>query len=95
VQAVLLAAVSTDDAVAGEVFNVGLGRATSLTALFGLLQSLVQQHTGRVVPPAIYRDFRPGDILHSRADVDKVQRVLGFAPEHTVMDGLRELVRQA
>lgn len=95
VQALLLAAMTENDEAAGQVFNVGLGKATSLNELFATLQTLVQEDTGRDVPQAIYRDFRPGDIRHSCADVSKVQRVLGFAPEHSVMDGLRETVRRS
>jgi UDP-N-acetylglucosamine 4-epimerase len=93
VQALLLAAMCEDEAAMGEVFNVGLGKATSLNELFATLRTLVREETGREVPEVIYRDFRPGDIRHSCADVDKMRRVLGFAPEHTVLDGLRETVR--
>lgn len=93
VQALLLAAMTASDEAPGAAFNVGLGAATTLNELFTTLQTLVQEETSRDVPPVIYRDFRPGDIRHSCADVSKVQRVLGFAPEHTVMAGLRETVR--
>jgi UDP-N-acetylglucosamine 4-epimerase len=93
VQSLLLAAMTENEAAFGNVFNVGLGRATSLNELFGILRELVQADTGRKVPDAIYRDFRAGDIRHSCADAGKIQRVLGFAPGHTVMDGLRETVR--
>lgn len=93
VQALLLAAMTENDEALGDAFNVGLGAATSLNELFTTLQALVQEATGREVPAVIYRDFRPGDIRHSCADVTKVQRVLGFSPEHTVMAGLRETVQ--
>lgn len=92
VQALLLAATTENENAAGDVFNVGLGRGTSLNELFTTLKSLIEASTGRIVPPAIHRDFRPGDIRHSCADASKIQRVLGFAPQHTVMDGLRETV---
>jgi UDP-N-acetylglucosamine 4-epimerase len=93
VQALLTAAMTENDAAMGDVFNVGLGKATSLNELFKTLQSLVREETGKDVPDVIYRDFRAGDIRHSCADVSKVRDVLGFAPEHTVMDGLRQTVR--
>jgi nucleoside-diphosphate-sugar epimerase len=37
----------------------------------------------------IYRDFRPGDVRHSQADISKAQRLLGYAPTHRIADGLR------
>ena len=92
VQALLLAAMTESETAPGSVFNVGLGKATSLNELFATLQTLVKEDIGREVPPVIYRDFRAGDIRHSCANVDKVTQALGFAPGYTVMDGLRETV---
>ncbi len=92
VQALLLAATTENESAAGEVFNVGLGKGTSLNDLFVTLKTLVEESTGQTVAPAIYRDFRPGDIRHSCADASRIQRVLGFFPQHTVMDGLRGTV---
>ncbi len=93
VQANILGA-TTDNAEAfGDVFNVGLGSATTLNELFTTLQVLVGEDTGRAVPNVIYRDFRAGDIRHSCADASKIQRALGFSPEHSVMEGLRETVK--
>ena len=88
VQALLLSSTTGNDTAFGDVFNVGPGRGTSLNELFNTLRALI----GDQVPAAIYRDFRPGDIRHSCADASKIQRVLGFASQHTVMDGLRETV---
>ncbi len=88
VQALILAAMTGNEDAYGDVFNVGLGHGTSLNELSNTLRTLIGDH----VPAAIYRDFRPGDIRHSCADASKIQRVLGFAPEHSVMDGLRETV---
>lgn len=94
VQALLLAATSESEEAWGGAFNVGLGEATSLNTLFESLRTLVQEETGVEVPAPVYREFRAGDIRHSCAEVSKVKRVLGFAPEHTVMEGLRETVKR-
>jgi UDP-N-acetylglucosamine 4-epimerase len=93
VQSLLLSAMTTNEEAFGDVFNVGLGKATSLNELFATLRDLVQEETGRKIPDAICRDFRVGDIRHSCADASKIQRMLGFSPAHTMMDGLRETVR--
>ena len=45
------------------------------------------------MPDVIYRDFRAGDIRHSCADTTNVERVLGFVPEYSVMEGLRITVQ--
>lgn len=92
VQALLLASCTENPEAFGKAFNVGLGRATDLNELFKTLRLLVQEHTGQTVAEVIYRDFRPGDILHSCADTSRVEHVLGFKPEHTVAAGLRETV---
>lgn len=93
VQALILAATTSNNAAFGEAFNVGLGAATSLNQLHATISAIVAEATGRPVPAAIYRDFRPGDIRHSCADTSRVRQVLGFAPEFTLMDGLRETAR--
>ena len=41
----------------------------------------------------IYRDFRAGDVRHSLADISKARQLLGYAPEFSVRDGLREAAR--
>lgn len=92
VQALLLASGTANADAFGSAFNVGLGRATDLKALFETLRALVQEQTGSAVADVIHRDFRPGDIRHSCADTSRVENTLGFKPEHTVAEGLRETV---
>lgn len=91
-QALILASTTDNSAAFGQAFNVGLGSATNLNQLFETIRTLVQEATGKKVPDVIHRDFRPGDIRHSCADTTKVTEVLGFAPEYSVMSGLRETV---
>src|SRR6266478_4158521 len=38
----------------------------------------------------IYRHFRPGDVMHSQADISLAARQLGYRPSHHLKDGLRE-----
>ena len=88
----LLASGTANETAFGEAFNVGLGKATDLNELFQTIRTLVSEETKRTVADVIHRDFRAGDIRHSCADTTRVEAVLGFAGEHTVMDGLRETV---
>ena len=93
VQALILAATTENTDTFGAVFNVGLGKAIDLNELFETLQGLVEEQTGENVPPVQYRDFRPGDIIFSCADVSRARNLLQFEPEHSLRDGLQETVR--
>jgi UDP-N-acetylglucosamine/UDP-N-acetylgalactosamine 4-epimerase len=92
VQSLILASMTDNAAAFGHAFNVGLGSATNLNQLFETIRTLVQESSGKRVPAVIHRDFRPGDIRHSCANTSRVTEVLGFAPEYSVMAGLRETV---
>lgn len=73
-----------------EVFNVAVGDQTSLNQLLAFLRdglALHQVHYGR--EPA-YRDFRAGDVRHSRADIAKAREMLGYQPSHDVRNGLAQ-----
>jgi UDP-N-acetylglucosamine 4-epimerase len=89
VQANLLAATADRAATAGQVFNVAFGERTTLNQLFALIRDRVAlvRPAARDVGPT-YRDFRPGDVRHSLADVGKARRLLGYAPEYSVREGL-------
>jgi UDP-N-acetylglucosamine/UDP-N-acetylgalactosamine 4-epimerase len=89
VQALILGSTTKEKEAFGSAFNVGLGKATDLNELFQTLRTLVGEQCGSAVADVIYRDFRAGDIRHSCADTSRVERVLGFAPEYSVMEGLR------
>jgi UDP-N-acetylglucosamine 4-epimerase len=89
IQANLLAATVSDPAACNQVYNVALGEKTTLNELFRGLQDAV-----RALDPAlplqkpVYRDFRPGDVRRSLANVGKAQRWLGYAPTHRIQDGI-------
>jgi UDP-N-acetylglucosamine 4-epimerase len=38
----------------------------------------------------VYRDFRPGDVRHSLADISKAESLIGYKPSYSVRDGLDE-----
>ncbi len=89
VQANLLAATEPNVQAVNQVYNIALGRKISLNQLFELLQGAARR-SDPSLPSAkpVYRDFRPGDIRHSLADISKAQRLLGYAPTHDVDQGL-------
>jgi UDP-N-acetylglucosamine 4-epimerase len=89
VQANVLAATTRNPDALNQVYSVALGERTTLNQLFSLLRDrLVRyyRHLERYEP--VYRDFRPGDVRHSEADITKAKRHLGYAPSHRVAEGL-------
>jgi UDP-N-acetylglucosamine 4-epimerase len=91
VQANLLAATTRDSEAVGQQYNVGLGAETSLNSLLdSLLQRLSPGNARLQGFKPNYGPFRPGDILHSRSDISKARRLLGYQPTHTAAHGLDE-----
>lgn len=71
------------------VFNVGTGRAVSIRDLARMVMKLAGLDGG----PA-YADPRPGDIMHSVADISKA-RGLGWGPRIALEEGLAQLWNEA
>jgi UDP-N-acetylglucosamine 4-epimerase len=89
VQANLLAATVEDASAAGEVYNVAIGEQTTLNELHALLaEGLAARIPGFEAAAPTYRDFRPGDVRYSRADIGKAQRLLAYRPTHRIREGL-------
>jgi UDP-N-acetylglucosamine 4-epimerase len=89
VQANVLAATTTHAEAVNQVYNVAVGDQTTLNQLYQqLVQGLAAARPGLAVPAPVYRDFRGGDVRHSRADIAKAQSLLGYQPTHRFADGL-------
>lgn len=90
VQANLLAAMTTEPAAINQVYNVALGAQTTLDELFLMTRVLLAPS----LPAAIsrqpeYREFRPGDMHISQADITKAQTLLGYHPLWEVREGMK------
>lgn len=86
VQANILAAMTGQ--TKAEVFNVAVGDRTTLNDLFNAIRkALADNGTHYDVAPQ-YQAFRSGDVRHSQADVSKACQMLGYAPSHTIWQGL-------
>tara|TARA_R110000823_G_scaffold210224_14_gene340592 strand:+ start:30972 stop:32015 length:1044 start_codon:yes stop_codon:yes gene_type:complete len=89
VQANLLAASATSTEALNQVYNVAVGGRTSLNELYYCIRLLLQDvDPGLAGIEPVYGDFRDGDVRHSQADIDKASTLLGYAPTHTVEQGL-------
>jgi len=87
VQANLLAACSSESA-RDQVYNVAVGDRTTLNQLFTVLRDALKADGVNPTARPSYRDFRPGDVRHSQADIGKAQRLLGYAPTHRIQNGI-------
>src|SRR5882672_8624172 len=93
VQANLLAARVDDPDAVNQVYNIALGERTTLNQLFETIRSLLEPrypHLRGVQP--IYREFRPGDVRLSQADIGKAERLLGYRPAWQVAEGLARAI---
>ena len=91
VQMNLLAALSNDPKSSNQIYNVALNDRTSLNQLFTYISDeLIKIDPTLEIAPAIYRDFRQGDVAHSMADISKAQKLLNYQPSHKVLDGIKE-----
>ena len=75
---------------AGEVFNVACGARATLNDML--------LHLGRWLEVEIEADhhpLRPGDVRHSFADVSKARSLLGYQPQVTFDEGLRQTLEHA
>lgn len=90
VQANILAGITGSAEAVNQVYNVAYGEQTSLAELFALIKEIVAGERPDVQShEAIYREFRAGDVRHSLADISKARTLLGYAPCHSLVEGLR------
>jgi UDP-N-acetylglucosamine/UDP-N-acetyl-alpha-D-glucosaminouronate 4-epimerase len=89
VQTNLLACLAEDEAATDQVYNVAYGQRTTLNELFYLIREWVAKRYGAAagIDP-VYREFRPGDVRHSLADISKAKTLLGYDPQFSVTKGL-------
>ncbi len=71
-----------------EIFNLGESRSISLRALVTTIANAMG------VEPAIDKvPMQPGDVQRTFADISKARRDLGYDPQVTIEDGIRDFVR--
>ena len=83
----ILAALSENTEIAGQVYNVGTGQSVTLL-------SLLERLKAQINPGAAHhhKDARTGDIAISRADVSKLEQDLGFSAKTSLDDGISNIL---
>lgn len=82
----LLLGGASSSRLAGQVVNVGTGSRISVSDLAAMMGSIA----GHGEPGPERRPARPGDVLHSQADISAARALLGYEPVATLQDGLAE-----
>ena len=93
IQANVLAATVDDPAAVNQTYNVAVSGKTSLHELFEIIRSLLEPrypHLRDLRPR--YREFRPGDVRLSQANISKARRLLGYQPVWRVREGLAQAI---
>ncbi|MEG0808479.1 MAG: SDR family oxidoreductase [Alistipes sp.] len=77
-----------------QIYNTAYGERTTLNQLVGYLKEFLSEFDpaiGDVIPT--HGPNRAGDIPHSLACVDKARHLLGYDPQYSMRDGLKEAVK--
>lgn len=91
VQMNILAA-TADEVCKDHVYNVAYGERTTLINLFYLIRSELIESGLDIKSDPQFRAFRQGDVRHSLADISKAKSLLGYCPQYSLSDGLRQSV---
>jgi len=71
------------------IYNIACGGRISINELLSKLTELLSQKDSSIsnISP-VFEDSRPGDVLHSHADISLAQEFLNYDPAISVMEGL-------
>lgn len=76
--------VATHPAAPGQVFNISTGEVHSILQLI----QIIREVTGKEVPYS-HAPFRAGEVRHSKANIEKAQKLLGFKSQTNLKEGVR------
>ena len=79
---------------ANNVFNVGCGGSIDLNELFICLRDALAEFDPEISNiEALHGAPRPGDILFSRASIERAARILGYRPRYSFEEGIRQTAK--
>jgi dTDP-L-rhamnose 4-epimerase len=71
-----------------QIFNVGSGKHYTISSLARILAKTMGKGE---IEPEITGEYRVGDIRHCFADISKAQHMLGYTPQVSLEEGMKEL----
>ena len=75
------------------VYNTAFGDRTTLNDLLKYLKEFLSEYDAAIAEvPVIHGPNRAGDIPHSLASIDKAKQLLGYDPQFSMQNGLKEAV---
>ncbi|QSE98418.1 SDR family oxidoreductase [Fulvivirga lutea] len=86
VQANVLGIFTEDDEALNQIYNVACGEQTSLNEMVEILKEVSKKDI-----QAQYGPERKGDVKHSKADIAKISKLLGYQPEVYFKEGLAKV----
>lgn len=89
-----LAMTTTNPEAINTVYNTAFGDRTTLNDLVKYLKEFLSEYDPEIATiEVIHGPNRTGDIPHSLASIDKAKNLLGYTPQYSLRDGLREAVK--
>lgn len=89
-----LAALTSNPAAKGQVFNTAAGERSDLATLTQLLKKLLCKYDPAIAGVEVkHGPQRAGDIPHSLASIEKAKALLNYQPSHMLEQGLEEAVK--
>lgn len=85
---------TTNPDAVNQIYNTAFGERTTLNQLVSYLKeylSVLDPHIASIEPT--HGPNRAGDIPHSLASIEKARKLLGYDPEFSMKDGLKEAVK--
>ena len=89
-----LALTTTNPDAVNQIYNTAFGERTTLNQLVAYLKEYLSEFDPEIakIEPT-YGPNRAGDIPHSLACVDKAKNLLGYNPQFSMKQGLKEAVK--
>lgn len=93
IQMNMLAMRTENPEAVNQIYNTAFGERTTLNQLVGYLKEFLSEFDPEIVRiEPTHGPNRTGDIPHSLASIDKAKRLLGYAPQFRMRDGLKAAV---
>lgn len=90
----MLALTTENQDALNQIYNTAFGERTTLNDLVKHLKEYLSEFDPAIAEVEVkYGDYRPGDVPHSLASVDKAKQLLNYNPQFSMKDGLREAVK--
>lgn len=94
IQMNLRAMETTNPEAVNQIYNTAFGERTTLNQLVELLKRYLSEYDSEIAKvEVLHGPNRAGDIPHSLACIDKAKNLLGYAPEFSMENGLKEAVK--